>query len=788
MTKTSAAILLAMTWFSVTASAANRAAALSAQGWDIVADGDRGTFEVRHRLLGTLLENAKLTIEGPDGSLTFQRWDVVKASENRLTIRTEKPQTGWEIRVADNILTISSTSSSAVVTADAPAPSTRIPARTLDSAGVPVTWQGTNEVKSGYDGAMTSNQSYLPRENPEVMYFSLGPASGGRFHSLFDRTTDTAVDFQEGTTLERDPQNSTTLRVTIPVPGNTVIRIVPDYYTKRLGVPYYVPLDDSYFKTAPTVWSSWTSYYEAVTEDDIIKNADWLAANLKPYGFQYVELDDGYDRSGSQAHTWIGPWDARKFPHGPQWLTSRIKERGLRAGLWLVPNAYAGALKDHPDWYVRNKAGEVIRDYLTPTLDSTNPEVLAFVKHLFTTLDDWGFDYYKFDGEHAFAKYVPGVDRSRLHDPSANLLDNYRQRLKMIREVLGPNRFIEGCPAGTPLNGIGYFNSYFNGHDLYNNWQGMYPLFSSINTNGFLNHILVYVMPGEGLELGEPMTVEQASKRRPPIVVETARTREQPMTGFGTTLPEARTLVSYIALTGVVYPLASVMPELPPERVRLLKATMPTLPILPSDLFSRGNDIEWDTFRHTSSEYYIHNYPEIIDLKVSNTLGAYDVVAVTNWRSAMLTKEVVFSRKLGLPVRDGYIAFDFWNRKLLGTFKDSLTLTVDTHDTRVVLLHPDLQRPQVLGTSRHLTGAYSLSNVAWNSESASLSGTSEAVPVDPYSLWLHVPAGFSMSSVTATTESGDKPVVEENREGELLTLTFNGVDKPVRWTVKFVPK
>lgn len=50
-------------------------------------------------------------------------------------------------------------------------------------------------------------------------------------------------------------------------------------------------------------------------------------------------------------------------------------------------------------------------------------------------------------------------------------------------------------------------------------------------------------MPGEGLELGLRMTVEEAIKKRPPVVVETVRTRESPMTGFGTTLAEARTLV-----------------------------------------------------------------------------------------------------------------------------------------------------------------------------------------------------------------------------------------------------
>jgi hypothetical protein len=260
MIKTGILLLLVGTSVSFLARA-EASASLNAYGWDIEADGERGTVQVRNKLLGTLVENARLGIEGSNGLQALPKWEVVKAGENRLAIRTEGIKTGWELRVGENILTISCTSYSGVVTADAPAPITRIPARTLDTEGVPVTWEGTNEVHSGYDGAMTRNQSYLPREDPEVMYFSLGLVSAGQFHSLFDRITDTAIDFQEGTRLERDAHNATTLRITMPVPGNAIVRIVPDYYTKRLGVPYYVPFDDSHFKTAPTVWSSWTSYY-----------------------------------------------------------------------------------------------------------------------------------------------------------------------------------------------------------------------------------------------------------------------------------------------------------------------------------------------------------------------------------------------------------------------------------------------------------------------------------------------------------------------------------------------
>ena len=76
-------------------------------------------------------------------------------------------------------------------------------------------------------------------------------------------------------------------------------------------------------------------------------------------------------------------------------------------------------------------------------------------------------------------------------------------------------------------------------------------------------------------------------------------------------------MVSFVALAGVVYSIASVMPELPEERVQLLQKTLPTVPILHVDLYSRGTASQWDEFKHTTPDDYIHNYPEVIDLKVN---------------------------------------------------------------------------------------------------------------------------------------------------------------------------
>jgi len=113
----------------------------------------------------------------------------------------------WLFEVSENQLRISTTSAEGVLTAQAPAPSQRIPARLLDREGTPVDWVGTSEVAHTYGGGYTHNASFLPRRNPEVAYFALGQVSGSGLHSLFDRSSDVAIDFADNASLSRDPEN-----------------------------------------------------------------------------------------------------------------------------------------------------------------------------------------------------------------------------------------------------------------------------------------------------------------------------------------------------------------------------------------------------------------------------------------------------------------------------------------------------------------------------------------------------------------------------------------------------
>jgi len=227
------------------------------------------------------------------------------------------------------------------------------------------------------------------------------------------------------------------------------------------------------------------------------------------------------------------------------------------------------------------------------------------------------------------------------------------------------------------------------------------------------------------------------------------------------------------------------MSELPPERVELLKKTLPTLPILPLDLFSRGSNIRWDTFKHTTAETYVHHFPNVLDLKVNSTSGVYDVAALTNWGAQPVTRELSLVGQLGLATRLPYLVFDFWNRRLLGVFADRVSVEIAPHDTRVLTIRPVLERPQLIGISRHISGTYSVLSLAWDTAAYRLHGASQGVPGEDYTLFVHVPEGIRVTGVAAIAGRNQAVPVRWRLAADLLQVTFNGQAQAVQWTLSF---
>lgn len=102
---------------------------------------------------------------------------------------------------------------------------------------------------------------------------------------------------------------------------------------------------------------------------------------------------------------------------------------------------------------------------------------------------------------------------------------------------------------------------------------------------------------------------------------------------------------------------------------------------------------------------------------------------------------------------------------------------------RVLLIHRLTGHPQLVGISRHITGAFSLEDYQWDPASRRLSGVSEAIAGERYTLTVYVPPGDRLLSAAAY---GGKPVaVASAQTGDAVTVSFPGQSGKVEWHIWF---
>jgi hypothetical protein len=106
--------------------------AVSDQGWTITASPELGTLSVSQERLGLVVQNVRLNLQGERGLSHLTGWSVLKSSQSSLTLHTVHPIGAWTFEIGSDGLKISNTFTRAVLSAEAPAPLNRMPARTLD--------------------------------------------------------------------------------------------------------------------------------------------------------------------------------------------------------------------------------------------------------------------------------------------------------------------------------------------------------------------------------------------------------------------------------------------------------------------------------------------------------------------------------------------------------------------------------------------------------------------------------------------------------------------------------
>ena len=132
-------------------------------------------------------------------------------------------------------------------------------------------------------------------------------------------------------------------------------------------------------------------------------------------------------------------------------------------------------------------------------------------------------------------------------------------------------------------------------------------------------------------------------------------------------------------------------------------------------------------------------------------------------------KIVLNFAKAGLDPGRDYLLFDFWKQKFLGKVRNQYSVELPPHDCQVLSVRPDVGRPQLIGTDRHITmGGVEIASEAWDAAKRQLRIKASLVQNYPTTLTIYT-AGAHLKSQRAT----DARITALAREGAVVRVTLS---------------
>jgi hypothetical protein len=173
-------------------------------------------------------------------------------------------------------------------------------------------------------------------------------------------------------------------------------------------------------------------------------------------------------------------------------------------------------------------------------------------------------------------------------------------------------------------------------------------------------------------------------------------------------------------------------------------------------------------------------------MPVQRSFGKWNVLAVFNFgpKSPDFSVTLDAGKDLRLDPNKEYVVYEFWSRKLIGTFKEKFTSqAIRQKDCDIYSIVEKQDRPVLVSTSRHVRQmAFDIRRLTWDGTQSRLSGISRAISGDPYQLRIYLPNGYRFERVALPSGLNAKPAVD----GNLLTVDYTmSTDDDVAWSVYF---
>jgi len=541
----------------------------------------------------------------------------------------------------------------------------------------------------------------------------------------------------------------------------------------RIGLEAYAELAAAeHGKELPPQIAGYTTWYaekngwsgDAASTRVFAEAAERL---LGKWGFEFFQIDArwqaGLKKPGCAARNFTDVDPEGPYKEGMKPVADALKARGIRAGLWFFP--FTGTRYD-PWWQERSelflksavddpapedrrrpyqvpqRKGEPYENYWAGTaLDMSRADARDYLKDIVRRFTkEWGYSYLKFDGmwgalgaELVLCGHVceDGYGTAAFTNPETTGVEATRLAEESMREAAGPDTFILGCNLGQNVRAMGPSYGIVdamrigpdNGPWIYRYMNGVAPGTSRY----FFNGRLWYNDPD-------------------PVYLRTERS-----------IGQARLFASWTSIGGMLYNFSDWLPDLPPERLDILRRTLAP---------HRVKDVR-------PVDYFENECANTWRLAKGDTL----VYAFCNWSTKNVLRIDYAAAYADLDPERTYVGFDFWENEFVPPFSGRLQAEVKPVDCRVRAIRAVEGHPVLISTSRHVASpAFDVQSERWDSDSGTLSGEAEEVPCIACELRFYVPRGWDFASA---------PGGDAQREGRFLRVRYVPENNNLHWTVNF---
>jgi len=241
----------------------------------------------------------------------------------------------------------------------------------------------------------------------------------------------------------------------------------------------------SWAENPPMGWNSWDCYGPTVQEHEVISNADYMAVNLKKYGWEYIVVDIRWfvENTTRGGYNQIDPRyvldeygrylpAVNRFPSaangkGFRELADYIHNKGLKFGIHIMRGIPVTAVeKELP---IKGTDGITADQIYSPdnqckwlrdnyTIDAKKPGAQAYYNSIFELYAGWGVDFIKVD------------------DLSAPIY--HKDEIELIRNAInqcGRPIVLSTSPGPTPIEAAVHVSEHANMwrmvNDVWDSWR-----------------------------------------------------------------------------------------------------------------------------------------------------------------------------------------------------------------------------------------------------------------------------------------------------------------------------